>query len=731
MGKWTRRALLTTGTLVGGGLLLGVGTVLWAPNRLSVHPDRDPEGGAILTTWLRLHADGRIVVLVPHCEMGQGAQTGLAMLLAEELDADWQQVQISEAPAADPYANGYLLRTFFLAGGEVPAWLERAVDWGTHKLSDWVGLQITGGSASIRGTGMYGMRIAGATARQMLLAAAAQRWQVQAAALHTEPGVVRHADGRQARYADLAQEAARFAPAMHPPLKPRADFRIVGTSPPRADLPDKVSGRAVYGIDVRVPGLTYAAIRMAPVPGSTLAGVDPAPAHTVPGVRAVIELEDAVAVVADSWWRAQQAVLALEPRFVPADPALATVDSSSLRQAHQALLLDVSSGSSLQQTGKGATALPDCAQVFDVEYEVPYLAHATMEPPAATAWFKEGRMTVWAGTQDPLNARHAAAKAADLAVSEVDFHNCTVGGGYGRRLPFCFDWIAQAAQLALRLAPTPVQLIWSREQDLAHDYYRPLVLARVRAGIDAAGQALAFSNHSTGASGQDSALSPYAIPHLEVRASKAPQHLRTGSWRSVDFSWHGFFNESAIDELAALAQADPLQFRLGLLAARPRHRAVLEKVAAMAGWGRALPAGQGLGIAVVESFGTVCAQVAEVAVSGATLRVMRLWAAVDCGWVVHPDQALAQIQGGMLFGLSAALLQEITVKDGAVVQQSFPDFPSLTLAQAPRIDVAFVESDAPIGGLGEPGVPPVAPAVANAVFAACGQRLRRLPLRLA
>lgn len=731
MGKWTRRALLTTGTLVGGGLLLGVGTVLWAPNRLSVHPEQDPEGGAILTTWLRLHADGRIVVLVPHCEMGQGAQTGLAMLLAEELDADWQQVQIAEAPAEDVYANGYLLRTFFLAGGEVPAWLERSVDWGTHKLSDWVGLQITGGSASIRGTGMYGMRIAGATARQMLLQAAAQRWQVLPGSLQTEAGVVRHADGRQLRYAELAAEAARFAPAMHPPLKARADFRIVGTAQPRADLPDKVTGRAMYGIDVRLPGLKYAAIRMAPVPGSTLAGVDPAPARAMPGVRAIMELEDAVAVVADSWWRAQQAVLALAPRFVPADPAAAQIDSASLRTAHRALLADLDSGSTLQQIGDGAAALPTCAQVFEAEYEVPYLAHATMEPPAATACFKDGRLAVWAGTQDPLNARHAAAKAADLAVAEVDFHNCTVGGGYGRRLPFCFDWIAQAAQLAMRMAPTPVQLIWSREQDLAHDYYRPQVLARVRAGITTAGQALAFSSHSTGSSGQDSALSPYAIPHLEVRASKAPQHLRTGSWRSVDFSWHGFFNEAAIDELAVLAKADPLQFRLDLLATRPRHRAVLQKVAAMAGWGRTLPAGQGLGIAVVESFGTVCAQVAEVTVTKNSLRVVRLWAAVDCGWVVHPDQALAQIQGGMLFGLSAALLQEITVHEGAVVQQSFPDFPSLTMAQAPRLEVAFVASEAPLGGLGEPGVPPVAPAVANAVFAASGQRLRRLPLRLA
>ena len=724
LGKWTRRGLLTAGGLLGGGLLLGVGTLAFAPNRLRIAPDQPlPEGAARLTTWLQIHSDGRIVVLAPHCEMGQGALTGLALLLAEELDADWAQVRIEEAPALDEYANGYMLRSFMLAEGgtALPQWLVRGVDYATYKVGDLLGLQVTGGSASLRATGQFGMRIAGATARQMLRRAAAAAWKVPLAEVTTGASVLTHApSGRSAGYGELAAAAAAIEPELHPTLKPRSEWRLAGTARPRADLPSKVDGSAIYGIDVQLPGMLHAAVRGAPVQGGKLLGVEHAAALAVPGVRRVVELEDAVAVVAQSWWRAEQAVRALDPRFD--DGGHGAVDSAGLLAEHRRVLGD---GPALDGTMAAA--------LVEAEYQVPYLAHATMEPPAATVRFSADGASceVWAGTQDPLNARHAAAKAAGLGVAAVRFHNQQVGGGYGRRLPFCFDWIDQAVRIAKALAPAPVKLIWSREQDLAHDYYRPAAVARYRGALDAKGGVAEWASHCTGPADMGSAEPPYAVARRSIQASTAPGHLRAGSWRSVAFSQQGFFVESFVDELAAAAKVDPYAFRLGLLADRPRHRAVLEAVARLSGWESGPPEGHGRGIALVESFGTICAQVAEVRIVDGRIRVTRICAAVDCGTVVEPNQALAQVQGGIVFGLSAALLQQITLKDGAVQQRSFPDFPSLTLAEVPRIEVAFIESGAALGGLGEPGVPPVAPAVANAVHALTGQRLRVLPLRLA
>ena len=352
---------------------------------------------------------------------------------------------------------------------------------------------------------------------------------------------------------------------------------------------------------------------------------------------------------------------------------------------------------------------------------------------SATARFADGRCEVWAGTQDPLNARRVAAETASIDAANVVMHNQQLGGGFGRRLPGSFDYIEQAVRVAMALSPRPVKLIWSREEDMQHDYYRPVVLARMRSAMDEYGRPLTWSIDFTGAPFLDAmAAAPiYAIDDPEIQVVPPPEHLRTGSWRSVAFSQHGFFMESFVDELAARAGQDPLAYRGALLSLKPRHRGVLERAAEMAGWGRSLPEGRAHGIAIVESFGTIAAEVAEISVeAGNEIRVHRVDAAVDCGLVVNPDQALAQIEGGILFGLSAALFQEITVRDGAVVQRSFPDYRMIQLANAPRVNVTFLDSGAPLGGLGEPGVPPIAPAVANAVFALTGQRLRSLPLRL-
>jgi isoquinoline 1-oxidoreductase beta subunit len=719
VNKWTRRTFIAAGGLVGGGLVLGVGAIALAPNRLRIVGKGDGKTST-LTTWIKITPDNEIVALVPHCEMGQGAVLGVAMMLAEELDADFTRVRIEEAPPEEVYANGYMLRGFGAeAGLTVPPWLERAVDYGTYKVADIAGLQITGGSSSTRSTGWLGLRIAGAAAKQMLLAAAASRWNVPVATLGARGSrVVHESSGRSAAYGELAAAAAELAPPVHPPLKARADYRLVGRSQPRRDIPSKVDGSAKYGIDVALPDMLYAAVRAAPVPGGRLTAVDPAAAKALTGVREVVRLEDAVAVVADGYWRALKGLGALKPQF--SDGGRGQIDSDRIF-ALQAAALDAQ---------RQAPAAAD-ARVVAAEYRVPYLAHATMEPMCATARFAGGRCEVWAGTQDPLNARHVAAKAAGLPLESVVMHNLPLGGGFGRRLPGAFDYIEQAVRIAKALAPSPVKLIWTREEDMRHDYYRPAVLARLSSELDADGRPLSWRSHFTGAAFMDKpAATPiYGIRELDIRVADPPVHLRTGSWRSVASSQHGFFMESFVDELAHAAKRDAFEYRRALLEDRPRQRAVLERAAALAGWGDALPPGRARGIAIVESFGTTVAEVAEVSLeANDAIRVHRVDAAVDCGLVVNPDQALAQVQGAIVFGLSAALLQEITVRDGAVVQSNFPSYDAIRLESAPRINVEFLASDGPIGGLGEPGVPPIAPAVANALFALTGRRLRSLPL---
>jgi isoquinoline 1-oxidoreductase beta subunit len=722
MRKWTRRTLIATGSLLGGGLLLGVGAIAVAPNRLRIAPKR-ADGYERLTTWIKITPDNEVVAVIPHCEMGQGALTGVAMLLAEELEADWGRVRIEEAPAEDVYANGYMLRGFGAElGVEVPPWLERAVDYGTYKVAAVAGFQITGGSSSTRSTGWLGMRVAGAAAKQMLLQAAAARWSVPADELSARDSQITHASSnRIATYGELARTAAAFKPPLHPPLKSRDQYRLVGTPQRRHDISSKVDGSAQYGIDVVLPEMLYAAIAATPVPGGKLGSVDASPARSMPGVRAVVQLDDAVTVVADGYWQASQAMRVLRPQFT--DAGLGGIDSERIFAAHAAAL----DGDDSRSTPKADT------RTVAAEYRVPYLAHATMEPMCATAWFTDGRCEVWAGTQDPLNARRVAAAAAKIDAADVVMHNMQLGGGFGRRLPGAFDYIDQAVRIAKALTPRPVKLIWSREEDMRHDYYRPAVLARMGSALDKEGRPLSWTSHFTGAAFLDAAAAKpiYNVDAPDIRVTDAPAHLRTGSWRSVASSQHGFFMESFVDELAHAAGRDPLEYRSALLSHKPRHRAVLERAAAMASWGTALPEGRARGIAIVECFGTTVAEVAEVSIQAdGAIRVHRVDAAVDCGIVVNPDQALAQVQGAIVFGLSAALFHEITVQSGAVVQRSFPDYDMIRLANAPRVTVEFLASEAPMGGLGEPGVPPIAPAVANAVFALTGQRLRSLPLRL-
>jgi isoquinoline 1-oxidoreductase subunit beta len=724
MNKWTRRAFIATGGLVGGGLAIGVAGIAFAPNRLRVVPD-NREGTPQLTTWVKIGADNTVSVIVPHCEMGTGVHTALAMMLAEELEADWNQVRIEEAPGTDDYANGYLVRVFVPAVASVPKYMERGIDFATFKLMQMMDIQVTGGSSAVRGTGHLGMRLAGAAAKVMLVEAAANQWNVPVGECSAKLSRVTHAgSGRSLSYGELAPQAAQLKPPVHPPLKSREDYTIVGRSTPRIDIPSKVNGSAIYGVDVTLPQMVYATIAASPVFGAKLVSVDTAPAEALPGVKQVVKLDNAVAVVADGYWRALKGVRALAPKFEDTGKGAETSDTI---YAAIGAALDGESNN-IHSAGKGSDALQGAARLVEAEYRVPFLAHATMEPMNATARVADGRCEVWTGVQDPLAARKVAAEAAGLKPEQVTIHNQQLGGGFGRRLPGVMDFVDQAVRIAKETSPAPVKLIWSREEDIQHDFYRPAVVGRFQAALADGGAPSAWVSKFN--IKDAAALLPYAIEHQDIRAVEAPTHVRIGAWRSVAHTQHGFFTESFVDELAHAAGKDPLQYRRELLREAPRHLAALDKAAEMAGWGTAAPAGRGRGIALVESFGSIVAEVAEVEIVDGRVKVHRVCAAVDCGDVINPDTAVAQVEGGIIYGFSAALFNEVTIAEGRVVQSNFHDLPMPKLADAPSISVEFIRSGAALGGLGEPGVPPIAPAIANAVFALTGKRLRSLPLRL-
>jgi isoquinoline 1-oxidoreductase beta subunit len=713
MRKWTRRAFIGAGTVVGGGFVLGVAGVALAPNRL-----REVSEGAAargeLNTWITVTPDNLVTVLVPHCEMGQGSQTALAMMAAEEMDADWAMVRVKEAPALDAYANEYLIRAF--GAGSIPRPIERGFDYGTYRIARWFGLQVTGGSTAVRGTGVYGMTLAGAAAKEMLVAAAAQRFGVSSSELSTKKSHVVHAaSGQRASFGELAAAAATQPVPSHPALKPLDNYSIRRTATPRLDIPSKVDGSAIYAIDFKVPGMLYAAVEIAPVYGGKLVSVDSAAAEGMPGVKRVVRLTEAVAVVADSYWHARTALTALKPAFDSADHG--NVSSESIFAA-----FDKSLGTPDAPAGAAA--------VVKADYRVPFLAHATMEPLCCTARVEGDRAEVWTGVQDPLAGRKIAARALGLAPESVHFNNLLLGGGFGRRLPGNLDYIDMSARIAKAMSPAPVKMVWSREDDIQHDYYRPASMARFTGSLDAGGRPLSVRSRHAGGGDGESTFMPYAIGDKSAKSGDAAHPIRTGPWRSVLNSQHGFFKESFIDEMAHAAKKDAYAFRRDLLTDQPRFRAALDKATAMAGWGSTLPEREGRGIALTECFGSIVAEVAHVAVSPeGKLRVRAVYAAVDCGDVVNMDSAAAQAEGGIIFGLSAALVGEITIAEGRVVQRNFRDYQMIRLADAPQISVEFVRSEGKPGGLGEPCVPPVAAAVANAVFAATGIRVRDLPFR--
>ena len=727
MGKWTRRAFITSGVAAGGAVVFGV-AIRRGDRSGDVRDLVAPGGETLFDVWLKIAPDNTVTAIIPHADMGQGVHTALAMMLADELDADWSRVRFEEAPAHEEYANYALARGYSTSGMDFPAWLVDSVDGLFFRATQMMGLQITGGSLSVRTTGQLAMRVTGAATRAVLLQAAAEEWQVPVAELRAANSMIRHeASGREATYAHFAPAAAGLSLPDKPALKSPDEFRIMGTSPPRFDVLPKVDGSANFGIDTVLPGMKFATIKAAPVFGGRVLSVDESSIQDMPGVRKVVDLGDAVAVIADGYWQAKKALDKLAIEFSDGGNGTALQDGIFEQFARE---LDSAAAEGREKqdfvSGNAATALDSAAQVLEAEYRVPFLAHATMEPMNCTAWVHDNRCELWLGTQNPLGFARQVAKAIDMDQAQVHLYNQYLGGGFGRRA--FDDFAVQAARLAAGV-PYPVKLIWSREEDMRHDHYRQASISRFRGGLDASGNAVAWHNHYVNKHDPEEAPHiPYAIADQAIVYSESETHVPWGFWRSVDHSLHAFFTESFIDELAVAAGRDTYEYRRDLLAGAPRFRAVLDLAAQKAGWGGSVPDNMGRGIAIHRSFGTIVAQVVDVEIVDGKPRARRVVCAVDPGYAVHPDNLAAQMESGIAYGLTAALYGEISIGDGAVRQSNFHDYRMLRMDEAPDIETHIINGGGVTGGAGEPGTPPIAPALTNAIFDATGIRIRELPV---
>jgi isoquinoline 1-oxidoreductase subunit beta len=703
----SRRTFIKTGAAAGGGLLLSLS--LPKLNRAAEAADADDWAPNAV---VRIGRDGQIVLTMPYVEMGQGTYTSIPMLIAEELEVDLKQVQLEHAPPNEKLYGNPLL-----------------------------GVQATGNSNAIRGA-WQPLRQAGAIARTMLIAAAAKRWNLDPASCRAQSGEVRHAPtGRSAKYGELAADAARMPVPESAVLKRPEDFKLIGTAAKRLDAPSKVNGTAVYGIDVRPPGVKIATLAQSPVFGGRVKSVDDAAARAVKGVRQIVRLEDAVAVVADHMGAAKKGLAALVIEWD--DGPHAKLDTEDIvGELAQATL---NSGPVAQNIGNIDKAMASAVTKVEATYQVPFLAHATMEPMNCTVHVRKDGCEVWVGSQALARVQAAAAKTAGLPLDKVVVHNHLIGGGFGRRLES--DGVIRAVQIAQHV-DGPVKVVWTREEDIQHDMYRPYWFDRMSAGLDEKGMPVAWNHRFAGSSviarwlppAFNNGLDPdttegainlvYGLPNMRVEYLRVePPGIPTAFWRSVGPSHNVFVTESFIDELAAAAKRDPVAYRLALLDKAPRAKAVLELAAEKAGWGQPLPNRVGRGVSVQFVFATYMAQVAEVEVSkDGAVRVRRVVCAVDCGTVVNPDTVRAQIQSGIIFGVTAALYGEITLKNGRVEQTNFDSYQILRIDEAPAIEVYIVQSSEPPGGMGEAGTSAIVPAVTNAVFAATGKRLRKPPI---
>lgn len=709
----SRREFLRTGAAVGAGLAIAIylpGCARPGQPAMAATPFEP-------NAWLRIGTDGTIHVIVDKSEMGQGVLTSLPQMLVEELDGDWSKVVIESAPAGPAYIN--------------PAF----------------GLQGTGGSSSVNSS-MQPLREAGAKARSVLVAAAAAEWGIDPSGCRTENGYVLELNGRRRLgYGELAEAAALLPLPETVALKDPKDFVLIGKPIKRLDLADKVTGRAGFGIDAQAPGMLVAVVARPPAFGGSVASFDEAAALAVPGVRHVVQIESGVAVVADGYWQAKTGRDALRATW----EAGAMGGTSSADISAQFRAAASNAGVVARNEGDAAAAIRRAPTRVEAEYEVPFLAHATMEPMNCSAHVEADKCTIWAPTQfqsgGGLGARGIGAMITGLPEEAVTVHTTLLGGGFGRR--FELDFIAEAVQVSKAIGG-PVKVVWSREDDTRHDFYRPATFNRLTAGVDGSGQVTGWSHRIVGQAlmerfsavfgplpgGLDASMvegaanAPYAIPNFRCEWVRSDTGVPVGFWRSVGSSQNGFIVEGFIDEVAHAAGKDPFEFRRALLAGHPRHRGVLELAAEKAGWGTPLPEGRARGIAVVESFGSFVAEVAEVSVEGGKVRVHRVVCAIDCGMHVNPDIIAAQMESAVVFGLTAALYGKITIANGAVTEGNFDSYPMLRINEMPAVEVHIMPSTEPPGGVGEPGTPPIAPAVVNALFALTGRRIRSLPIAL-
>lgn len=731
MGKWTRRAFLATGGIVGGGLIIGAGTAVFirpghrTPELAKMFQGEDE---VMINAWVKLMPDNSIKVIVPHAEMGQGAHTALPMMLADEMDADWSQVSMEEAPVHPEYASMHIARDFIMPM-EVPTVLEDTLNGVFLTAAKSMNMQITGGSFSVRGTGLWGMRRAGAAARELLTQAAANEWNVPADEVSTELSHVIHKkSGRREPYINFAEAVAAQQGSHQPKLKEPSEFKIMGTHVERYDIPAKVDGTAVFGVDVSEPDMLYACVKCAPVFGASVASIDDIKAKSMPGVKAVVALDNGVGVVADKYWRAKKALEQVEIQYSNHDEKL--LDTEEIyAQFRKDMDLAIQNGDEQEDFTKGNArdVLNQSTEVFEAEYLVPYLAHATMEPLNATARVSDNKIELWSGLQNPLGTRTHIAEEYGLELEQVTVNNLYLGGGFGRRAQQ--DYPSQAVKLASAVPGKAVKMIWSREEDIQQDRYRPAIISRFKAALDDQGYPTAWENQFVDKHEPVEAPTiPYAIDNQYVHYTGSPTHIPFGPWRSVDHTQHAFFTESFIDELAHAAKADPYEYRAALLKNEPRFLNVLNKAAKMADWGSDLPEGWGRGIALQRSFGTIVAEVAVVNMTSGKPKVENVYCAVDPGYAVSPDAFKAQMESGIIYGLTAALFGKIDIQKGAVVQSNFHDYRMLRMKDSPDIEIEIINSGEKMGGAGEPGTPPIAPAVTNAIYAINGQRIRELPI---
>jgi isoquinoline 1-oxidoreductase beta subunit len=703
-----RRSFLASVAAVGGSLALGF-EIPFGPQSIDASTSTRE-----ITAWIVIEPDESVVIRVAKSEMGQGSFTALPMLVAEELECDWSRVKAEFAP---PHENR-----------------RRDRAWGNMS---------TGASRSISAS-QNELRRAGATARAMLIAAAAAHWNVPDSECAAAHGVITHLpSGRSITFGRIAAAAADIAPPAQVALKDPKDWKLIGTRQRRLDVPDKITGKPIYAIDVQLPHMLYAAIVQCPVFKGRLKSVDETKLASMKGIRHVVKQADAVAVVADSWWRAKKAAEALLVTWDFGDNSGA---SSSTIRADLHAGLSATDARVGRNDGDVDRALGQAVKRIEADYEVPFLGHATMEPQNCTAHVTADLVEVWAPTQDGETALAIAADAAGVPPSKVVVHKMMLGGGFGRRGIFQ-DFVRQAVLIAKEVGQ-PVKLVWTREEDIRHDFYRPVASARMTAGLDANGMPIAWKIRTAGQSiiaavsprvmqfGVDRNFlqglledMPYDVPNYLVDFAMRNTHVPVGVWRSVNHSQNAFFKESFVDEMAYAAGTDPCLFRRKLLAKKPRELAVLDAAATHAGWRTSPPPGVFRGIALHNSQNSVCAQVVDASVAAdGTVRVHRVVSAIDAGHVVNPLTVELQTESAIVYGLTAALYGEITIRDGQVEQANFHDYPMLRLAEMPRVDTVIVAAGG-WGGVGETAVPPLAPALCNAIFSATGKRIRSLPLK--